>query len=268
MKGKRVVISGAASGIGAAIFVRLLESRAYPIGVDILPFAGSELLLKMKSIYGYDVPVKRRLEFTLIQADASCKDDFEKKFFKEFMVNFCSVGGLVNCAGLLGNDPSHGGRSLESFDKMMGAHAKTAFTLTEVIYPLMNYGGAIVNIGSIETFMAAPDVVLYASAKGALHAMTIAYATTLCEKKIRVNMVSPGNVNTERNKAQYKAPETKKIIGRFEKRTPLKRSVEPEEVAEAVMFLLSDKSSAITGQEIIIDCGYTRALWDPGWSEK
>lgn len=115
--------------------------------------------------------------------------------------------------------------------------------------------------------MAAPNVVLYTATKGALLGMTVAYATTLAPN-IRVNMISPGNVNTERNKAQYQDPDSQKIIRHFEARTPLRRSVEPEEIADTALFLLSQRSSAITGQDIVVDCGYTRALWDPGWVSK
>lgn len=76
-------------------------------------------------------------------------------------------------------------------------------------------------------------------------------------------MVSPGNVNTKRNMAQYsKHP---KLIEGFENRTPLKRSVEPIEVADLVLFLLSNRSNSITGQNQRIDCGYQRALWDSKW---
>ncbi len=259
MKGKRIIVSGAASGIGSSIFVQLLRVGAYPIGIDIQPIGFSELEDTLRE---HDLS-DRSNQYAFSQCDAADKVETAK-----IIKNLGSFDGLVNNAGLLGNDVAHGGRSVESFHKMMHAHTQTALVLTELCYPLMKHGSAIVNIGSIETIMAAPDVVLYAAAKGALHAMTIAYATTLAPKGIRVNMVTPGNVNTERNKAQYTDDKSKLILQRFEKRTPLGRSAEPKEIANAVLFLLSEKSSAITGQELVADCGYTRALWDPEWTEK
>lgn len=172
--------------------------------------------------------------------------------------------GLVNDAGILGSDSSHGGRTLPALDTMMHAHAQAAFVATELSYPKMRQGGAIVNLGSIELEMAAPDIVLYTAAKGALAGMTVSYATALASRQIRVNMVSPGNVNTQRNRSQYAA--ARHIIASFEARTPLGRSVEPQEVADAVVYLLSPRSGMITGQNLVVDGGYTRALWNPDWT--
>ena len=253
MEGKQVVVSGAANGIGASIVRGLLEVGAAPIGVDLEPFSGSELERK---IYGLG---KHGGEFEFFTGDAANQIAMGKVF-----ETFTKLDGLVNNAGLLGGDNTHGGRSLISFGEMMKAHVHTAIVLTELAHPRMGNNGSIVNVGSIELAMAAPDVVMYTAAKGALFGMTIAYAVTLAEAGIRANMVSPGNVNTERNKAQYL--QAKALIEGFERRAPLGRSVEPDEVANIVLFLLSNRSSAITGQDIIVDCGYTRALWDPSWT--
>ena len=259
LRGARVVVSGAANGIGAAIYLKLMEIGAFPIGIDIEPFRGSELERKRPKHL-----ITSGTHFRFYRGDASN----QKKMRHILGGNFGRVDGLVNNAGLLGNDFANGGRSIRAFRKMMRAHTETALTLIEFVAPLMKNGGSIVNIGSIETTMAAPNVVLYASAKGALHGMTVAYATTLASKNIRVNMVSPGDVNTERNAAQFKDKQAQRVINAFKRRTPLGRSVEPEEVADTVLFLLSDKAGAITGQELVVDCGYTRALWDPSWTKR
>jgi NAD(P)-dependent dehydrogenase (short-subunit alcohol dehydrogenase family) len=248
---KRIVVSGAANGIGTAIFQALLEEGAYPIGIDIEPFKSSELERK---ISGYSE------DYLFFEGDAS-----DKKLMRSFFRDIDSLDGLVNNAGLLGGDSAHGGRTQEAFDKMMDAHVRSAYVLTELSHPKMTGSGSIVNIGSIELDMAQPDAVLYTTCKGALWGMTMAYTNHLAPR-IRVNMVSPGNVNTERNKAQYgNVPE---LIKGLEGRTPLKRSVEPQEVADLVVFLLSPKASAITGQNYRIDCGYTTALWDQSWTGK
>src|SRR3989344_1473449 len=157
-------------------------------------------------------------------------------------------------------------RNLEQWDRHMNAHAKTAYVMTEVCYPLMRKGGSIVNMGSIELEMCAKNAVLYTAGKGAVLGLTIGYAVTLADKGISVNMVSPGNVNTNTNVKQYQDdPKTKEVIDKFEFRTPMKRSVEPKEVANEVLFLLSNLSSGTTGQNRIVDCGYTKALWDNAW---
>lgn len=259
MYGKTFVVSGAAHGIGTAVTRTLLEEKANVIGVDIEPLKGSELERVVQSVQLRQPKVGLRF----FQHDAA-----DMEAMGRALKGVGRIDGLVNNAGLLGGDASHGGRSLQSWNKIMRAHAQTTFVLTELAYPLMKNGGSIVNMGSIELIMSAPEVVLYTAAKGAVWGMTVAYATTLAPRSIRVNMVSPGNVNTERNKAQYAKPEARELMERFEARTPLKRNVEPEEVANTVLFLLSDRSSAITGQEIVVDCGYTRALWDPSWTKR
>lgn len=257
-----VVVSGAANGIGAAIFLELLsrkllingrEKKVLPIGIDMVPLEESELSRKLqkKSFF-------RKKGFDFFQGDAS---DFRamEKVFKD--IN--RIDGLVNNAGLLGGDNSHGGRHIKSLRKMIKSHVETTLVLTELSVPKMTQGGSIVNIGSIETLMAAPDVVLYTTAKSAVWGLTESYAITLAPL-IRVNMISPGNVNTERNIAQYK--DNKDLLFSFEGKTPLKRSVEPVEIAREVLFLLSSDSSATTGQNRIVDCGYTIASWDPLWT--
>src|SRR3990167_4063905 len=186
MEGKQVIVSGAANGIGASIVRGLLDVGASPIGIDLEQFVGSEL---ERIIYGLG---KLGTEFEFFTGDAADQVAMGKVF-----ETFTKLDGLVNNAGLLGGDNTHGGRSLESLEKMMKAHVQTAFVLTELAYPRMGNGGSIVNMGSIELAMAAPDVVMYTAAKGALFGMTIAYAVTLAEAGIRANMVSQGNVNTE-----------------------------------------------------------------------
>ncbi len=255
-EGKIVMVSGGANGIGAALVIRLLDQGASVIAVDTEPFNGSELEKQV---------THDNLRF--FQNDAADWQAMEKIFWDELSRKNLFLHGLVNNAGLLGGDASHGGRNLDAWHKMMRAHAQTTFVPTEACHPLMRKGGSIVNMGSIELLMAAPEVVLYTAAKGAVWGMTVAYATTLAPMGIRVNMVSPGNVNTERNKAQYREGEAKELMRRFEGRTPLGRSVEPEEVADTVLFLLSKASSGITGQDIVVDCGYIRALWDPSWTK-
>ncbi|MDD2822980.1 MAG: SDR family NAD(P)-dependent oxidoreductase [Candidatus Daviesbacteria bacterium] len=257
LKNKTIIVSGAASGIGSCIFEELLKEGASPIGIDLKDFQGSELEQRLR-----DSSLKIGHDYEFFSSDAANED-----LVHLTLGHVTNLDGLVNNAGLLGSDSSHGGRSIRSFRKMMTAHSETALVLTEFSYRRMKNGGSIVNIGSIETIMAAQDVVLYTSAKGDLWGKTVAYAMELAPYNIRVNMVSPGNVNTEKNKAQYVDPKPKEILRRFEARTPLGRSVEPIEIADPVLFFLSKRANAITGTNLIVDAGYTRQLWDPGWSK-
>jgi len=247
LEGKVIVVTGAAGGIGAAIFKALIKEGAVPIGVDLKEYRNSEL--KQMLGQGYD----RNAQFYFYQADAS-----DEQRMSYILKTFDQIHGLVNNAGLLGNDPMHGGRSLSGFDKLMTSHAKSAFVLTELCAPLMREGGSIVNMGSIESLIPAPDVVLYSTAKGALWNMTTSYANTLCVQNIRVNQVMPGRVATKANDEME--PEAQRLY--YERRTALKRSVNPQEVADLTLFLLSERASAITGQNFVIDCGMSTFLVD------
>lgn len=253
LEGQKIIVTGAAHGIGTAVFYALLGEYAVPIGVDKAPLAGSELDKELLKRY------RDGTDYHFYQADASSFDDV-----RTVLAKLPDLAGIVNNAGVLGNDQSHGGRTSASWDTVLTTNAKSAYVMTEVCASkLTENRGSIVNIGSIEIDMAAPDVVLYTASKGAMWGLTVSYATTLAPR-VRVNMVSPGNVNTQRNMAQYASNHL--IIAGFEGRTPLGQSVDPLEVADLVLFLLSKRAASITGQNYRIDGGYTRALWDPLWS--
>ncbi len=267
LEDRNIVVTGAAQGIGADIAYRLITNEhANVIAVDKQPFSGSELEQLLRNTDGNPIsPSSPRLKYERLDASdrASVGNSFNILIGLRVGMWDGTVHGLVNNAGLLGLDTV---RDMEQWDRYMNAHAKTAYVMTEVCYPLMKEGGSIVNMGSIELEMCAKDAVLYTAGKGAVLGLTIGYAVTLADKGIRVNMVSPGNVNTKDNVEQYqKDPKLKEVIDKFEFRTPMKRSVEPKEVANEVLFLLSDLSSGTTGQNRIVDCGYTRALWDNAW---
>src|SRR3989344_4603877 len=137
LKGKNIVVTGAAQGIGAAITRSLLDQGAYVYAIDLQDFKGSELS-------------------TMTTADEQ-KNSFVHNSKRTVL------SGLVNNAGLLGLEPE---RTLEQWKRYIDAHAKTAFVMTEVCYPLMKEGGSIVNMGSIELEMCSKDVVLYTAGKG------------------------------------------------------------------------------------------------------
>ncbi|MFH1376343.1 MAG: SDR family oxidoreductase [Candidatus Woesearchaeota archaeon] len=248
LKGKKVVVTGAGSGIGAIISSELVQENAYVIGIDSLEFDKSELSNLL-------VP-HQKIDY--FQGDVSDFDRMKEIFDSD---RFDTIYGLVNNAAILGKDDSHGGRSIESFDRVISVNTRAPFNLIELLYPKMSEGGSIVNISSINADMQNPNTVLYAISKGGLGAMTRAYANTFGEKRIRVNTVSPGNVETRKVlEACSSSKEKKDLIDRFNERAPLHRGVRPEEVADSVLFLLSDRSSAITGQNILVDCGYSIAL--------
>lgn len=254
LEGKKIIVTGAASGVGCAICLGLIAEGANPILIDKVDYRNSQFRKIIR---------EKRLEF---KESHYYVCDISKTIELENVVSSIQiVHGLVNNAALLGEDlPA--GRTIDEWDRRMNINARAGFHLVELLEPKMQEGGSIVNIGSIDLRMCAPNVVLYNAAKGAMSGVTVAYAVTLAKRCIRVNMVSPGNIRTTANEAQYRSQEDRKLLDGFERRTPMKRSVRTDEVANTVLFLLSEVSSGITGEDIIVDCGYTRALYDPEWA--
>lgn len=249
---KKVIVTGAVKGIGASIFRSLVHEGAFPIGIDIVPYDKSELRDSWNPKSGAGV---------LYQADIT-----DSKHIEEIMAKYSTIDGLVNNAAICGQDYMHGGRTIQSFDRIMKNNAISHGLLIELIRGKMSEGSSIVNIGSIESQMQQPGTVLYAAAKGALLSITTAYANELAPKT-RVNAVSPGSVETEETiKAYQGSPTIQALLDSFNARCPLQRGITPQEVANTVLFLLSNQSSGLNGANLIIDGGYTTALWDPGWN--
>jgi NAD(P)-dependent dehydrogenase (short-subunit alcohol dehydrogenase family) len=120
-----------------------------------------------------------------------------------------------------------------------------------------NSAGAIVNIGSGCNKVPFPNLSSYSVSKAGIDMLTRAAAVELGPLGIRVNCVGPGAIDTERTRR-----ETADFVGKWAKLTPLKRIGKPEDVAEAVTFLLSDKASFINGQTLWVDGGlFTAAPW-------
>src|SRR3989344_1353853 len=154
LKGKNIVVTGAAQGIGAAITRSLLDQGAYVYAIDLQDFKGSELSTMTTAD-------EQKNSFVYHKVDASDLDAIKNIF--DHNSKRTVLSGLVNNAGLLGLEPE---RTLEQWKRYIDAHAKTAFVMTEVCYPLMKEGGSIVNMGSIELEMCSKDVVLYTAGKG------------------------------------------------------------------------------------------------------
>lgn len=218
---KNVLLTGGSRGIGKAVKDRFLRG-----GYTVCSPAREELdLADNQSIDGF-IERNKAAEFDVIINNAGIND-----------INF-----LVDV-------------SRNEIDSMIQINLKAPILLLRAFIPAMkkNNYGRIVNIGSIWAVVSKKGRGLYSSVKNGLHGITNALALELGEHNILVNTVCPGFTLTELTRKNNPPEEIDAICGQI----PLKRMAAPEEIAEFVFYLCSEKNTYITGQKICIDGGFT-----------
>jgi NAD(P)-dependent dehydrogenase (short-subunit alcohol dehydrogenase family) len=237
LKGKTVLVTGASSGIGmqAAISISKL---------------GGTLIITGRN----DVKLKETFDLLdgeghkMLSADLIIEED------RNELVNVLpAVDGIVNCAGIVGPTPAKFIRS-EDIKKMMSVNFRVPVLLTAAILQKkkLNKGGSIVLMSSVVTKSPYFGGALYAGSKGAIEAYTKTLALELVDRKIRVNCLSPGLVNTPliTDPAKEANPEiVDDSLQRYIAKYPMGIG-EAEDVANAIIFLLSDQSRWISGTNI------------------
>jgi len=246
MKGKVVIVSGASSGIGRAAAVKFAEAGAKVLAVGRNEAALSSL---RKDVSGF----KGELKFQL--ADLRQNSQLEK-IPSAAIEQFGKIDALVNAAGIIANG-SLEDTDLEAWDKMMDINVRTMFYLTKLCVPhLEETRGSVVNVSSVAGTRAFPNVLAYCVSKSAVDQFTRCSALELAGKGVRVNAVNPGVVVTELHKRGGMDEEKYAAFLEHSKTThPLGRVGQPDEVADLIFFLASDRASWITGETIAIDGG-------------
>ena len=236
------IVSGAGSGIGRAVALRLAAEGCHLVLIDIV---GSVL-----SALQSDLPSPA----LLCAADVSSRADMFR-LVEQAEQQFGRLDVLVNAAGILRRTGilEH---SLKDWNDTLGVNLDGAFWLCQAFTRrLLAAGrtGAIVNIASIEALYPLTDHVAYSASKGALLMLTKAMALDLAPHGIRVNAVGPGAIATNMN-ADLRADRVRS--GALLDGIPMGRFGEPPEVAEVVAFLASDQSSYMTGAFVLVDGGW------------
>lgn len=244
LKDKVVLISGGAKGIGRAIVLQLLEEQAHPVILDKDERAGIELAAKYPVMF--------------LPGDLN-KTSYCQSAIEQVVKNFGQIDGLVNNAGFNDGVGLEKGTP-EKFAASLQSNIIHFYSLAHFALPyLKNVQGAIVNIGSKVAVTGQGNTSGYAAAKGGVLGLTREWAVELLPYNIRVNAVLPAEVWTTMYETWLSTqpnPEQKKK--EIESRIPLgKRMTRPEEIADMVVFLLSDRSSHVTGQWMVVDGGYT-----------
>jgi NAD(P)-dependent dehydrogenase (short-subunit alcohol dehydrogenase family) len=242
LSGKVAIITGGGSGIGKAIAQAFVREGAKVV----IAGRDSKRLDRVATEIGADC--------LAVSADVSNVANVEN-LVSATINRFKKINILVNNAAVLlpGTAESI---SEESFDQTFAINVKGLWLLSRAVLPYMCVagGGSIVNIGSVLSMLGARNRVAYSASKGAVMAMTKAMALDHAAEKIRVNCIAPGIVETEMV-ARFSTDENvrKQRVALH----PMGRFGQPQEVANAAVFLASDESGWTTGSVVTIDGGYS-----------
>jgi NAD(P)-dependent dehydrogenase (short-subunit alcohol dehydrogenase family) len=249
MTDKRVLVTGATSGIGQAAAHRFLEAGATVTLVGRRPAALAEFVEKHPHGQGRTF---------IIVADLSGETQTEG-CLTQAVEQMEGLDVLINAAGIL-KSGSIEATSLELWDEMMNINLRSVFHLMKLAVPhLEKSRGNIVNVSSVTGLRSFPNVLAYCVSKAGLDHLTRCAALELAPKGIRVNAVNPGVVVTHLHRTGGMSEEAYANFLEHSKTThPLGRAGDPDEIAELIFFLASDSASWITGTTVSIDGG--RAL--------
>ena len=254
-KGKTVVVTGAASGIGRATAMRLAIEGADLVLSDIQPAGLSELTDQIVGAGGNRPKV--------VVGDIS-REDVAKEIVDTAIESLGRIDALVNCAGVhhIGDIDQ---TSLEDWNRVIGTNLTSMFLLIRSVIPYMvkQRSGAIVNLSSVSAFvgqeMGETSTFLYNVTKAGVRQLTTSLATRYAAQGIRVNCVCPGGVHTRMaiSEEQERDPRIRDaILAAMSAGHPMRRVAEPSEIAAAICFLASDEASFVTGTAMPVDGGY------------
>lgn len=244
LAGKVAVVTGASKGIGAAIALHLAEAGANVV----VNYARSEAEAHKVAARINKAGVRA----IAVQADVSKEADV-KKLFAETKAAFGRVDILVNNAGIYDFRPL-AEVTAEHFHKQFDLNVLGLILATqEAVKHFPSSGGSVVNIGSVAGTARLPSASVYSATKAAVDAVTRCLAQELGPRKIRVNAVNPGMVETEGVHAAGLAEGD--FRNEVERSTPLGRIGQPQDIAPVVTFLASDDAQWITGETLYVSGG-------------
>ena len=243
LRGKTVVVTGAAGGMGLATISLLLKYNVDILALDIQK--PNKKLLQNKRVTYCQIDLVNELELT--------------RTIKEFIKKYKRIDYLVNTTGVLwfGKDVSAVDLDLRVWDQVFNINLKTMVLLSKLIIPLMkkNKFGSMVHISSVDALSGDDKPQdAYGASKAAMIRLSKSLAIQFGSFNIRSNCILPGAVETPMQSRWKKIPNAKKNLKEF---MPIKKVIQPKGIAEGIIFLLSDQSEYITGTELIIDGGLT-----------
>ena len=245
LDGKVAVVTGASKGIGTAIAKHLAaEGAAVVVNYASSKAAANKVITEITNSGGKAIAV---------QGDVSKKADIDRLFL-ETGKTFNHLDILVNNAGIYEFSPIENVTE-EHFHKQFDLNVLGLILASQAAAKLFGpSGGSIINISSVVSVMGVPNAAVYSGTKGAVDAITRSLAKELGPRKIRVNAINPGMVETEgTHSAGITESDMRKQV---EAQTPIGRIGQPQDIAGLALFLASPESSWITGETFVVSGGY------------
>jgi NAD(P)-dependent dehydrogenase (short-subunit alcohol dehydrogenase family) len=244
LEGRVALVTGAGSGIGAAVARRIAAEGAAVVAADVHPERTAELAADVGSAV------------TSVAADVSEEEDVRRAV--ETAEGLGDLEILVNVAGI-GSTTAAPETPLEVWERVMAVNARGTFLCCKhAIPPMAARGrGAIVNVASVAGLVGLRNRAAYCASKGAVIALTRALALDHVGSGIRVNAVCPGTVDTPW--VRRLVEEAGESLDDLRERQLMRRLGTPDEVAEAVLYLAGERSSFVTGTAFVIDGGLSAA---------
>jgi NAD(P)-dependent dehydrogenase (short-subunit alcohol dehydrogenase family) len=244
LAGKRALVTGAGQGNGRAIALGLAAHGADIVASDV-DLAGAERTAAELRGAG-----SKALAFRLDVTDAAACHALAQTIALEIG----DISILINNAGIIIREGLDSPRAAENWRRVLDVNLTGMFNVTHAFLPaLRKTRGAIVNLGSIASFVGVGDALGYAPSKGGVKLLTQALARDLARDGIRVNAIAPGVIETAMTEVTRNDPA--RLAG-FVGRTPLGRVGQPEELVGPVVFLVSEMASYVSGVTLPVDGGF------------
>lgn len=240
-EGRLAIVTGAAQGIGAAT-ARLLAEEGAKVMLGDLDERGAEVADALRA-EGHDVWFE--------QLDVTSQDSWANIVARAESLSGLTTTILVNNAGIIHlRAPDE--ETLEGWERIIRTNATGQFLGLQAVIPSMRRsdGGAVVNISSTTGMWGSPFQISYSASKGAVIAMSKSASIALAAEGIRINVVAPGSITTQMTDSDD--PRLSRVLAR----TPMERRGDPREIAQAIVFLASERASYITGAVYNVDGGF------------
>lgn len=245
LQGKVAVISGGTSGIGLAAAKAFLNEGARVVivgrdqkNLDLV----TDLLGAGASAIRADIAKMEQLDSMYSRV----RDEFEH------------IDVLFANAGIPGAPLSVEKMTSEEFDSVFATNVRGTYFTVQKALPLLRNGASVILTTSIANQMGRANVSAYAASKAAVRSLTQSFAAELIGRGVRVNAISPGGTDTGIIDKRFAPEQANAVRERLKTTLPMKRLAQPEEIANVAVFLASDESSMVLGEELVVDGGVSR----------